>query len=275
MTDLRRAAAWYARHGLHIFPLRARSKFPIWGSRGYLDAATDAGVWTYAGDSGIGVNAIASGIVIVDVDDPDAVDDLPGPLPHTWTVLTARGSQHHYAVPQGHVPIWSGIRGRVDVRWRGYGILPPSIHPSGHVYTWEASSRPDEIPPAVAPTWLVGRERARTEPTYAEGDGEACDSLLGAAFAARGWLGYPLGSGRWSVRCPWTGEHTARSGRSSTILWAPTRGGLRVGRFWCSHGHCGHHRSMRDVLEALGTDALIQAVMAGYERELAAEGVRS
>lgn len=275
MSLLRAAAEWYAGKGLHVFPLAPRSKEPaIPGSRGFLDAEPNAWPWDFLGSSNIGVSAIGSGVIIVDVDDPDAVEDLPGSLPHTWTVLTARGSQHHYRMPDGMAPIWMGIPGRVDIRWRGYGILPPSIHPTGRIYTWEASSRIDDTPLARAPSWLVGLSRP-TKPIIP--DGSATDSFLGVAFASLGWVGREVGGGRLCVRCPWAEGHSDRrgyGGDSSCVILPPGKGAPRFGAWSCRHGSCSG-RKTEDAIAWLPKEALVAAALNGYRRELAILGSRS
>ena len=62
--------------------------------------------------------------------------------------------------------------------------------------------------------------------------------MLGAAFAAAGWLGRQIRPGVWAVLCPNRAEHTTgHDFDTSTVIFAPPPG-YRRGRFYCAHGHC-------------------------------------
>ena len=105
-----------------------------------------------------------SRLVVVDVDDDDAralVERSCG-WPTTPTVRTSKGWHlwfHH------HDPV--GNRAKVadvglDVRGRGgYVVVPPSIHPAGHVYSWDVGiswhedDRVGMWPPAPMPMELA------------------------------------------------------------------------------------------------------------------------
>ena len=43
----------------------------------------------------------------------------------------------------------------------GYVVAPPSIHPSGDLYTWEVEHHPDDVPLAECPAWLVNLLRTK------------------------------------------------------------------------------------------------------------------
>jgi hypothetical protein len=161
------AALWYARHGWPVHPLRPRAKTPLlagWTDRATTDHATIRRWWTGWPDAGVGIaTGAGSGLLVLDLDGPEALDHLPGALPEAPTVATARGCHVYMAFPDGDMPttkaaLWPGV----DTRGRGgFIIAPPSVHPSGHVYQWTV--RPDTpLPPA--PDWLVARLRPPPAP---------------------------------------------------------------------------------------------------------------
>lgn len=189
-------AAHYARLGFHIFPLHVsvggvcscweREKCPRGGKHprtkdGLKEATTDpiqvAAWWAQWPDANIGYVPSLSGIVILDLDRPEAIGELIGAgfeLPVTPVVRTGKGVQYHYR--SSHPDLkpqvnFMGLRknetveqclkrtGRapiegVDLRAAGsYGILPPSLHPNGTLYAWEA--RPSQFPYAELPQWVI------------------------------------------------------------------------------------------------------------------------
>jgi hypothetical protein len=111
-----------------------------------------------------------NGTLVLDVDikpDRNGEESLEnlilehGPLPDTWTVLTGGGGMHYwFTYPQDLKIRNSGDKlGKgLDIRAAGgYVIGPGSNHISGKKYEWEASSNPDVIPIAPAPSWLLER----------------------------------------------------------------------------------------------------------------------
>lgn len=265
--SLARAARWYAeRYGLHIFPLVHKGKDPaIPGGHGHLDAAPDASWWEFLPASNIGLSCRASGIVCVDID--DILADLPGPMPDTWVVKTGRGTHHYFSVPPGMAPGWRGIRKQVDIKWDGYVVMPPSVHPLGHRYHWEASGRIGDVPLAQAPDWLLKpAHRVRTVGAITI---PAEDTLIGRCLAALDRLGAALPGGKSCVVCPWRHEHSPDRRRrrdSSTVLFG-AEGAVRIGRFHCSHSAC-IGRNELDVLQWLPED-LRRSFKDTFRREFA------
>ena len=79
----------------------------------------------------IGIACQPSGIVVFDVDER-AGGRLEG-LPPTRTIKTSDGYHLYYqADPSMHFP--GKYREGIDIKWRGYVVAAPSIHPSGTPY---------------------------------------------------------------------------------------------------------------------------------------------
>lgn len=181
-TDVRAAALAYAAKGWPVFPCwesGEHAKAPR-TPNGFKDATTDAKQverwWDNFPDSLIGC-APPSGVIVLDVDSPEALTDLEaingGPLPATLTAHTGRagGGWHYYYLTDTeglsqsgvHWPDGKKVQG-VDVRLRdkGYLIVPPSPHPdTGTLYEWE-----HWVPPVPLPEPLVdacGPVAPRTE----------------------------------------------------------------------------------------------------------------
>jgi len=173
---LRAAALNLAKRGLPVFPCAAHGKTPL-TKNGFLDASQDArdiqAWWNIHPDANIGVATGAAGLVVIDIDEKNGGFDslrkltrLHGML-ETITVLTGGGGEHRYfkAIPDTTIKSRSNAFGPaypgIDVRATGgYVIAPPSIHPNGRAYAWEASNG-DAM--ATLPEWaarlLAGPDR--------------------------------------------------------------------------------------------------------------------
>lgn len=107
------------------------------------------------------VTGEASGVFVVDIDDPDkGWTDLlaeKGDLPETVVSITGSGGRHYFfSYPPDRV-VSSGtgvpVKG-VDIRAEGgQCVLPPAPHPSGNTYEWHNS--PFDTPLAECPAWLL------------------------------------------------------------------------------------------------------------------------
>jgi predicted P-loop ATPase len=195
-----RAALAYAALGWRVFPLHSvhegacscgspactgtkPGKHPR-TPRGCLDATTDEATihqwWTEWPDANVGI-ATGRGLVVVDIDPQhggdvgleDCVARL-GALPDTVECLTGGGGRHIYlSVPAGTEVRNSAskLAPGVDVRGDGgYVVAAPSGHASGRAYTWELSSRPDEVEIAPLPAaWLAALVRPAPKLRVIEG----------------------------------------------------------------------------------------------------------
>lgn len=164
------AALDYAARGWRVVPIIPGRKHP--GLDAWQEAATtDPDIirqwWQRWPTHGVGIaTGAGSGIFVLDVDNGPGKDgdeslaDLQatyGPLPETVEVITGSGGRHlYYRVPEG-VDIRNDQAARLgvglDIRGDGGQVVaPPTIHPSGRRYEWEASN-PDDV--ADAPGWLI------------------------------------------------------------------------------------------------------------------------
>lgn len=162
------AALGYARDGFMVFPCLQGGKEPA-TKRGFHDATTNPEtikrLWR-AGDLNIGVaTGAGSRFWILDIDGSEGAANLArlqaehGALPVTRTSITARGYHLLFAYTTPLPSNAGRVAPHIDVRCDGgYAILPPSVHPSGSVYTWR--DRGCEI--ATAPRWLIELARRKS-----------------------------------------------------------------------------------------------------------------
>jgi hypothetical protein len=160
------AALEYAARGWPVFPLRPRDKLPA-TSHGLKDATTDEDTirkwWQKEPNANIGY-ATGNGVAVVDIDElgswTDLLEDEKAPSPETSRVETSRGFQLFFKT-SGEIRNSAGkLRAGIDVRGDGgYVVLPPSVHPSGHVYRWDRNGAPADMP-----AWLYERLTAAPKP---------------------------------------------------------------------------------------------------------------
>ena len=158
-TELRQAALGYAAQGWKVFPCRAGAKTPM-TEHGVKDATSDPAQiqrwWTQTPNANIGLACGSSGLVVVDVDGRHggfqswaALKARHGIDDATLTSLTGGGGWHLIYQAPGDLDARNsaGLLGPgLDVRANGgYIVVPPSLHPSGSRYAWDAD-RPVPIP---------------------------------------------------------------------------------------------------------------------------------
>jgi hypothetical protein len=176
------AALLYASVGWYVFPVRPRSKVPA-TEHGLLDASRDAGTvrvwWAATPHVNIGVDCGRAGLLVIDLDGPEAIGawaDLAarsatGGSAHEQTLVAETGTGLHlyFAVPDD--ADWArSTAGKlatgIDTRGAGGNVVaPPSRHPSGREYEWLNRS----APLAPAPAWLEELMRAARAPEHAAG----------------------------------------------------------------------------------------------------------
>jgi putative DNA primase/helicase len=113
--------------------------------------------WTQWPAANIGiVTGSESGLFVIDFDADCELPECLRELPNTITAFSSRGSHIYLRYPSGRT---IGNRTKVgglpiDVRGDGgYIVSPPSVHPSGAVYTWQNS--PADYPLADAPVAVL------------------------------------------------------------------------------------------------------------------------
>jgi putative DNA primase/helicase len=110
-----------------------------------------------------------SGIEVLDIDEKNGgfeslheLERRNGDLPDTPISLTGGGGEHRIFEYGGHFDTRAGeIADGIDARSDGGLIVaPPSLHPSGNRYEWEASAHPNDLSPAPVPDWLTRESRS-------------------------------------------------------------------------------------------------------------------
>ncbi|RVU03814.1 hypothetical protein EOE18_14680 [Novosphingobium umbonatum] len=161
--DLRTAALEYAQQGFPVFPCNSENKRPL-TANGFRDATADPATisdwWKRWPCAMIGMpTGEASGVWVLDIDDPEAFAAEAPHLPTTRKAITGKG-HHLYWQWEGnevrnaqrhpkHGWPFPDLPG-AEVRGEGgYVILPPSRHPSGRLYAWAEDCDPIAAPPEL------------------------------------------------------------------------------------------------------------------------------
>jgi Bifunctional DNA primase/polymerase, N-terminal len=152
------ASLEYAKRAWSIFPCVYLTKEPA-VQRGFYSATSNPETirrWLGGGfRRNLAVRTgLASGVWVLDVDDPDALtalEDHHGALPTTLRSQSSRGT-HLWFKCTSPIPSSSGrVAPGIDCKGEGgYIVVPPSVHPTGVVYRWL-----NDEPIADAPEWLV------------------------------------------------------------------------------------------------------------------------
>ena len=162
------AALAYAARGWAVLPCQHRDKAPL-TPHGVHDAATDPAAirawWAKWPKANVGLACGPSGLVVIDLDGETGSDSWAalkqriGFNDDTALALTGRGVHLYFRAPEG-VPIGNDAGRKlgpgIDVKSAGgYVITPPSVHPSGKVYSWDVGFHPDDVEIAPLPQSLV------------------------------------------------------------------------------------------------------------------------
>jgi len=143
LSELGLAALSYSQElGWPVFPVEPCGKRPLIAN-GFHGATTHpeqiAAWWDRWPHANIGFCPGSHDLIVVDIDGPEGerLADNAGVLEiDTLEVRTARGVHRYFRLPAG-VTIGNVARAQLDVRaHNGYVLVPPSVHSSGHVYTW-------------------------------------------------------------------------------------------------------------------------------------------
>ena len=168
LSEMGEAALAYANRGWAVFPLHT----PVEGRcscrqpecrdigkhprtrQGSNDASADLAVverwWTSWPTANIAIACAPSNLVIIDIDPrhggDESLRDLVEEHGEEWldtvSVVTGGGGQHYYYRAPKDAPVHNSngkLGPGIDVRGNpgGYVVAPPSLHASGHRYTWE------------------------------------------------------------------------------------------------------------------------------------------
>ena len=200
--DLLAAALEYAARGLPVFPCNPDNKSPLTGN-GFHDASTDSATvtawWRRWPNAMIGLpTGQASGVWVLDIDDPAAFEASAPNLPTTRKSITGKG--YHLFWKLDEVEVRNAQRHPkrgwpfaempgAEVRGEGgYVILPPSRHPSGRLYRWEGSGVAQTAPADLLR--IVTRKRASNDeappeaPTAPQRRLTGADTVYGLAALA-------------------------------------------------------------------------------------------
>lgn len=146
----------YAELGWSVIPITAHEKTPAVASwrkfQQIRPTAEQIRSWKWANVAV--VTGGVSGVCVVDEDDLSALssDDQTlaqafiDSLPETATARTGKGRHYYFRIPDGElVPSKVRFLPGIDARAAGgYALAPPSIHPSGAIYTWEEGHTPED-----------------------------------------------------------------------------------------------------------------------------------
>jgi hypothetical protein len=143
LSPLGLAAMVYAQHfGWAVFPIVPRGKQPLIDG-GFHNASTHpeqiAEWWFAQPDANIGFCPGSFGFVVVDIDGPEGesrANDVGAFDVPTLECITSRGVHRYFRLPDA-VTIGNRKLEQIDIRAHaGYVLLPPSVHASGHAYSW-------------------------------------------------------------------------------------------------------------------------------------------
>lgn len=133
----------YADKGWHVLPVRHHSKEPIGklARFGHLSATTDKNViaqWFDAvPDMNIGIACEMSGLLVIDVDYRNLTKEswryAKELYADTLIVETGDGVHLYFTAPQG-LMMPAKLDDGIDIKYKGYVVAPPSVHPTGKVY---------------------------------------------------------------------------------------------------------------------------------------------
>lgn len=137
-------------------------------------------------------------------------------------------------------------------------VLSPSVHKSGHPYSWEVTGDIPEVSWNNLCRWFgfsapeakkTGRP-SKEKPWWSRWDQDLRSLDLAGVMEDLGRLGECLDpdTNKWSVRCPWEHEHSGGindAPGSDTIIFNQPE--IMPG-FRCLHAHC-ESRAIRDVVE--------------------------
>ena len=137
-------------------------------------------------------------------------------------------------------------------------VLSPSVHKSGHQYTWEVTGEIPEVKWADLARWFgfatpeikkPGRP-PKEKPWWSKWPQDLRTLDLTAVMNKLGHLGECLDAdhAKWSVRCPWESQHSGAANDAPGSDAAIFNAAQTMPGFRCLHSHCAE-RGIKDLLE--------------------------
>ena len=162
--DFLETARWYARGGIHVFPLEGKKPLT---ENGFKDATTDQEQIEQWAQRHRNANIGIASLLVLDFDrykpeyaGDDLLDELLEHYP-TTTVDTGQGGVHIWYTLSDGIELTNSDKYLplgVDVRapWHGYVVAPPSIHPdTGKRYMFRDGLGLHQIEPQPLPQTIV------------------------------------------------------------------------------------------------------------------------
>jgi hypothetical protein len=157
--------------GFAVFPVQGKRPLVAWRTDSSSDhEVVEKMAWEQA--TGIGVDCGKSGLVVVDIDDLEAVPALAEEIgwdptqDETLISRTGRGGMHIFYRAGGAEVRNSAskvVQG-VDIRGSGgFVVIPPSVHDNGTKYEWVNEHQPAPIPERMVEVFNYREERIPTE----------------------------------------------------------------------------------------------------------------
>lgn len=157
----------YAAKGYPVFPCKPKNKDPLTG-HGFKDATTDEAIirgwWAKWPEANIGLALEASGLIALDLDrhpgQPDGVEAFTrlraGQGFSTKPPISISGGYgYHILLKRPPGKLKGEIEKGIDIKDKGYIVLPPSVHPNGQSYQWREGRSLLECGPVNCPEWLL------------------------------------------------------------------------------------------------------------------------
>lgn len=215
------AALDYARRGWPVLPLHCPTRDcgcscnePTCGSpgkhpltkHGVKEATISESIirdwWTKWPTANVGIRTgTVSGLVVIDVDDPRAMERVAahGYIPNTLRVTTGKGLHLYFAAPPEALRPRTAILPNVDVRAEdSYVVGPPSIHTNGKRYEFVRHDASVEALPGWLLEMISSPSRASlptpkiAEGVFTEGERNTRLTKVGGSLVRQGISGEPL-----------------------------------------------------------------------------------
>lgn len=231
--------------------------------------------WKSEPDYGISLQTRSVRAFDIDVADPAkaqaiavALQQITGPLPMRFRANSGKrllGFTYNRPLTKHAVTVDGGM---VEILADGQQFIAAGAHIDskagfeGAFYEW-AGGLPKGFPVITgdqfAAAWTLlsmilatGEARVAREKRKGSADPDLIVHDGVADWLVENWETYDVGAdGQVFIECPFSGDHTADSGITSTAYFPAGTGGFARGHFVCLHAHCTN-REDQDYLEATG-----------------------